>query len=135
MAHALSKLAESGTYLFKCLGKNTGGMPRGTLVESWSNPFSDYYSKNTTEHLGDFRLARKTSEDAQEYLIKALCKTTGQDSSFINSLYVSARLISYSASRFLWAKAIIDRWDDAMILRKKRTTSPMILPTLVTGCW
>lgn len=119
MAQALSKLAESGTYLFKCLGKNTGSMPRGTLVESWSNPFSDYYSKNTTEHLDDFRLARKSSEEAQEYLIKALRKTTGSDSSFINSLYVSARLITYSASRFLWAKAVTDRWNEAMIQRKK----------------
>lgn len=94
-------------------------MPRGTLVESWSNPFSEYYSKNTNEHLDDFRLARKSSEEAREYLIKALRKTTGQDSSLINSLYVSARLITYSASRFLWAKAVTDRWNEAMIQRKK----------------
>jgi hexosaminidase len=119
MAQAFSKLEASGTHLFKCLGKNTGGMPRGTLVESWSNPFSPYYLKNTVQHLEDFRLARKSSEEAQHYLIQALRKTQGQDSLFINSLYVSARLITYSASRFLWAKAIADRWDEAMILRKK----------------
>jgi hexosaminidase len=56
---AFDYLAASNVYLDKCLGANTNGMPRGTIIESWSNPFLPYYLKNTNEHADDFRNARK----------------------------------------------------------------------------
>jgi hexosaminidase len=98
-------------YLDKCLGANTNGMPRGTIIESWSNPFLPYYLKNTNEHADDFRNARKMSEEAQGQLIMALAKCNPKDSAFINSMLVTARLMTYSATRYLWAKTMCDRWE------------------------
>ncbi|WP_338868889.1 beta-N-acetylhexosaminidase [Spirosoma sp. SC4-14] len=117
MQAAFDHLATAGTYLEKCLGKNTQSLPRGTLVESWSNPFSDYYLTITNQHQTDFEQVRKHTEEAQSRLISVLRQSTA-DSSYVNSLLVSARLINYSASRFLWAKAIVDRWNDAMLVKK-----------------
>lgn len=94
-------------------------MPRGTLVEAWSNPFSAYYLANTEAHAVEFREVRKYSEEAQVNLIAALQKASKADSTFINSLLVSARLINYSATRFIWARAIVDRWNYAMLVKKK----------------
>ena len=37
----------------------------------------------------------------------------------INSLLVSARLLHYTASRFVFAKTICDRWNEAMLGKKK----------------
>ncbi|TLU98932.1 family 20 glycosylhydrolase [Dyadobacter luticola] len=119
MHQAFEFLAQSNMYLNKCLGKNTNGMPRGTIIESWSNPFQPYYLKNTKEHEQDFRNARKMSEEAQGMLIQALAKCNSKDTAFINSMIVTARLMTYSATRFLWAKTICDRWDESMLARKK----------------
>lgn len=118
MQAAFDHLATAGTYLEKCLGRNTQSLPRGTLVESWSNPFSDYYLTITNQHQADFEQVRKHTEEAQARLISVL-RQSPADSSYVNSLLVSARLINYSASRFLWAKAIVDRWNDAMLVKKK----------------
>lgn len=116
---AFDHLATAGSYLEKCLGKNTGSLPRGTLVESWSNPFQPYYLTNTAAHLADFEAVRRHTEEAQGDLINALKKVRPTDSSFVFSMLVTARLINYSAMRFLWAKAICDRWNDAMVTKKK----------------
>ncbi|GGM98943.1 hypothetical protein GCM10010967_36110 [Dyadobacter beijingensis] len=119
MGKAFDYLAASNAALDKCLGRNTAGMPRGTIIESWSNPFLPYYLKNTTEHVADFRNARKLSELAQGELITALHTASPKDTAFIHSMIVTARLMAYSATRFLWAKTISDRWDESMLQRKK----------------
>lgn len=119
MQAAFDHIATAGQYLEKCLGKNTQSLPRGTLVESWSNPFSGYYLANTTEHKADFEQVRTHTEEAKARLISALQQASPADTSFIQSMLVSARLINYSASRFLWAKAITDRWNDGMLAQKK----------------
>ncbi|GAB3902847.1 hypothetical protein GCM10028803_30230 [Larkinella knui] len=116
---AFNDLAQANVYLDRCLGRNTNGMPRGTLVESWANPFLPYYLKNTQEHLSDFKKARKLSEKAQGELITALRNCDPADAGMINSLLVSARLIAYSTTRFLWAKTICDRWNQSMLDKKK----------------
>lgn len=119
MGDAFENIATSVEYLKKCLGKNTQSMPRGTLVEAWSNPFSAYYLANTEAHMADFREVRKYSEEAQANLIAALKKASKTESEFANSLLVSARLINYSAMRFMWARTVVDRWDYAMVTKKK----------------
>ncbi|GAB4045142.1 glycoside hydrolase family 20 zincin-like fold domain-containing protein [Spirosoma litoris] len=119
MQAAFDHIARAGQFLEKCLGKNTQSLPRGTLVESWSNPFSAYYLANTTEHKTDFEQVRIQTEEAQARLISALQQASPSDTSFIQSLLLSARLINYSASRFLWAKAITDRWNDGMMAQPK----------------
>jgi hypothetical protein len=119
MQKAINAIATSGEYLGKCLGKNTGGLPRGTIVESWSNPFQPYYLDNTKAHLDDFIACRKLSEEAQGILINLLEKAPQKQRSFINSLLVSARLINYTASRFIWAKRICDRWKESTLRDKK----------------
>lgn len=119
MQKAFDHLAASNASLDKCLGRNTNGMPRGTIIESWSNPFLPYYLKNTNEHAADFRNARKSAEAAQAELITALANCSPKDSAFIESMIVTARLTTYSATRFLWAKTICDRWNESMLLRKK----------------
>ncbi|WP_266365799.1 glycoside hydrolase family 20 zincin-like fold domain-containing protein [Tellurirhabdus rosea] len=120
MRGALDHLAVAGQHLEKCLGgKNTQSLPRGTLVESWSNPFSPYYLKNTADHLADLEAVRAHTEEAQGQLITALAKVSGADSGFVQSLLVTARLVNYSAMRFLWAKAIADRWNEAMVEKKR----------------
>jgi len=48
-----------------------------------------------------------------------LGKAGRKDSGFINSLLVSARLLHYTATRFIWAKTICDRWNEAMLEKKK----------------
>lgn len=119
ITQALSALAQAIEYLSGCLGNNTSNLPGGTIVESWSNPFSPYYLANTRAHIDDLRKARRVSEEAEEKLITALEKTGRRDSIFINSLLVSARLLHYTASRFIWAKLICDRWNEAMLEKKK----------------
>jgi hexosaminidase len=119
MTTALEGLAGCIEGLSGCLGVNTSNLPGGTIVESWSNPFSSYYLKNTREHISAFKKVRAESEEVEERLIAALAKAGHADSVFINSLLVSARLIHYTASRFVWAVLICDRWNDAMLGVKK----------------
>lgn len=115
MKSVFDKLEETNINLSKCLGKNTGSMPRGTIAESWSNPFLPYYLKNTDTHLAAFKKARKSGEEAQDLLIKALKICPAKDSGMLNTLLVSAKLMTYSATRFIWAKNISDRWNSAML--------------------
>lgn len=119
MQKAFDHLAASNASLNKCLGRNTNGMPRGTITESWSNPFLPYYLKNTNDHAAEFRNARKSGEAAQAELIGALAKCSPKDTAFIQSMIVTARLMAYSATRFLWAKTVCDRWNESMLVRKK----------------
>lgn len=119
MQKAFDDLAASNEALDKCLGRNTNGMPRGTIIESWSNPFLPYYLRNTREHAAEFRSARRLSESAQAELINALVKCSPKDTAFVHSMIVTARLIHFSATRFLWAKTICDRWNESMLGRKK----------------
>lgn len=119
LTQAFEAFTQANLHLDKCLGRNTNGMPRGTIIESWANPFLPYYLKNTAEHLTDFRQARQWSEKAQASLITALDKCAPADAPLINSLLVSARLMTYSCTRFMWAKTICDRWNQSMLDRKK----------------
>lgn len=119
MNNAFAAIDSAMQHLDKCLGKNTQGMPRGTITESWLNPFAAYYLANTKQHFEDFKLTRKWSETAQGLLMDALTTTNVKDSSFIVSLLVSVRLINYSAARFIWAKTITDRFNEAIIGKKK----------------
>ena len=119
MQKGMSEISAAGDYLKKCLGKNTSNMPGGTVVESWLNPFTEYYLTNTNEHIEDFRMARKMSEAAMGSFMEALRGCSKDDRNMINSLLVSARLINYSATRFIWSKKICDRWNEAMLEKKK----------------
>jgi len=119
MKTALDSLAASIGTLTGVLGKNTSNLPGGTIVESWSNPFSSYYLNNSRGHLAELRSVRRQSEEAEARLMLALGKAGHEDSAFIGSLLVSAQLVHYTASRFLWAVVICDRWNEAMLGRKK----------------
>ena len=119
MGQALTLLANTITTLEKCIEEGTNHLPKGTIIESWSNPFSAYYLAQTNAHIRDFKLARKQSELAESYLISALATADTNDSAFINTLLVSARLLHYTASRFVWAKTICDRWNESMLGKKK----------------
>jgi hexosaminidase len=119
MKAALDSLAASIETLTAVLGKNTSNLPGGTIIESWSNPFSSYYLNNSRGHLAELKAVRRQSEEAEAQLVLALEKTAGEDSVFIRSLLVSAQLVHYTASRFLWAVVICDRWNEAMLGKKK----------------
>lgn len=119
MNKALSLLAQGGEELEKCLGKNTGGLPRGTILESWSNPFQPYHMANTRANIDHFLASRKLSEEAEGYLINALNKADEKDKSFINSFLVTARILNYSSTRFILAKTISDRWANSSEKDKK----------------
>jgi len=120
MNQAFICLAQTISTLENCLQKNTNHLPKGTIIESWSNPFSAYYLAQTNAQIVDFRLARKQSEAAETWLLSALAKTNKKDdSAFIKTLLVSARLLHYSATRFVWAKTICDRWNESMLGKKK----------------
>jgi|WetSurMetagenome_2_1015567.scaffolds.fasta_scaffold01323_8 hexosaminidase len=103
MSRGFNEMAESEAYLAKCLGRHT-------LSEMWSDPFSTYHLKNTNSHFEDFKNARISAETAQENLVDALHSQTG-DTAFIKILLVNSRLLDYTASRFIWAKTIVDRWN------------------------
>jgi hexosaminidase len=119
MKAALDSLAVSIETLTAVLGKNTSNLPGGTIIESWSNPFLSYYLNNSRGHLAELKAVRRQSEEAEAQLVLALEKAPGEDRGFIRSLLVSAQLIHYTASRFLWAVVICDRWDEAMLGKKK----------------
>ncbi|HNW56169.1 MAG TPA: family 20 glycosylhydrolase [Bacteroidales bacterium] len=103
MNNAFRKMAESEASLAKCLGLHT-------LLEMWSDPFSSYHLKNTKDHIDDYKNARKAAEAAQENLLEALLSQP-DDSAFIKTLLVNSRLLDYTASRFIWARTIVDRWN------------------------
>ena len=103
MNNGFKKMAESEASLAKCLGRHT-------MTESWSDPFSEYHLKHTKEHIDDYRNTRLNAEAAQENFIEALNCRTG-DSAFIKTMLVNSRLLDYTASRFIWARTIVDRWN------------------------
>ncbi len=103
MYDAFAKMSESEDWLAKCLGRHS-------LSEMWEDPFSSYQLKNTGLHLSDYKNAREAAEEAQEKLIEALSRGTC-DSSFISSMLVNARQLHYTATRFLWARTIVERWN------------------------
>jgi hypothetical protein len=113
MKMVFSKLDSSEIYLEKCLGRSQ----TGSIVESWSNPFSTYYLENTRVHQDDFSKSRILSEEAQDLLINVLRKSP-EDSIYKSSLLVSAQLMHYTASRFIYARAIVDRWNEAVLVKK-----------------
>jgi len=118
MKTALDSLAASIETLTGVLGKNTSNLPGGTIIESWSNPFSSYYLNNSRGHLTELKAVRRQSEEAEAQLMLALDKAGREDSVFIRTLLVSAQLVHYTASRFLWAVVICDRWNEALERRK-----------------
>jgi hypothetical protein len=103
MSIGFNKMAESEALLAKCLGRHT-------LIEMWADPFSSYHLGNTKTHIEDYKNARLAAESAQENLYEALNSQTG-DTAFIKTLLFSSRLLEYTASRFIWASTIVDRWN------------------------
>ena len=113
---ACADLGEATDLLGRCFGKNTSNMPGGTIIESWSNPFSPYYLDITRTHPAELKKVRLLCEEAENLLGQATPKT-GQ--AFLESLRVTSRLIHYEATRFLWAEIICRRWDEAMLEKKQ----------------
>ena len=111
MSDAFKKMSESEDLLAKCLGRHT-------LSEMWEDPFSSYHLKNTGLHLDDFKNASIAAEAAQEKLIEAL-NTGTEDTAFIKTMLVNCRQLDYTATRFIWAKTIVDRWNWIYDLKSK----------------
>jgi hexosaminidase len=118
MSYAFGKMSESEDYLAKCLGRHT-------LSEMWSDPFSSYNLKNTGMHMSDYKNARLAAEEAQEKLIGAMQSGTG-DSAFIRTMLVNCRQLHYTATRFIWAKTIVDRWNWIYDLKSKGAKDDLI---------
>jgi hypothetical protein len=113
MRKVFCKLDSSENYLERCLGRTQ----TGSIVEKWSNPFLPNYLRNTSAHMNDFANSRRLSEEAEDLLIQVM-RTSPEDSIYVNSLLVSARMLHYTASRFIYARAIVDRWNDAIQIEK-----------------
>lgn len=116
---ACTYLAGAVEDLKKCLGKNTGNMPGGTIIESWSNPFQAYYMNIVEANIEALKQARIKCEDAENLLLQSTKGLSDADKDFIESLRVTARLMHYEATRFIWANVICKRWDEAMLKNKK----------------
>lgn len=115
----ISFLARAENDLQECFGKNTANMPGGTIIESWSNPFDQYYLSVSRAKKDVLKRVRVACEEAEEKMIQALKKTKGNSRDFIESLRVTGKLMHYQATRFLWAAVISDRWDQAMLVKKQ----------------
>jgi hexosaminidase len=111
MTEAFAGMAESQDWLAKALDRHT-------LTQMWDDPFSPFHLKNTAAHLQDYKNARLAAENAQEKLCEAL-NTGSPDSSFIKSMLVHCRQLDYTASRFIWARTIVDRWNWIYDLQSK----------------
>jgi hexosaminidase len=111
MADAFDKMSASEDMLAKCLGRHT-------LSEMWADPFSVFHLKNTALHIEDYKNARLLAESAQEKLSDAL-KAGGSDSAFIKTMLVNCRQLDYTATRFIWAKSLVDRWNWIYELKSK----------------
>lgn len=103
MSNGFSKMAESEAALAKCLGRHT-------VTEMFTDPFSAHILKNTNTHIEDYKKTRFAAEAAQEYFFEALQAHT-RDSAFIKTMLLNSRISHYTASRFIWAKTLVDRWD------------------------
>ena len=113
MNEAFNKLSESQSYFEKCISY------RHTLTGMWADPFSETALKNTNTHVDDYKKARLSAELAEESLINALQYKTA-DSDIIKTLLVNSRMLHYTATRFLWAKNIVDRWDNYIETKGKK---------------
>ena len=113
MNNALKELSESQAALEKCFHY------RHTLTGMWANPFSESALKNTNSHVDDYKKARLAAENAEENLINALQYKTA-DSALLNTLLVNCRMLHYAATRFLWAKTIVDRWNRYLAFKGKK---------------
>jgi hexosaminidase len=113
MKDVFGKLDTAEMYLEKCLGRTQ----TGSIVEKWSNPFSSRYLTNTKNHEEDFTEIRRLTEEVQELLINIIRKSPN-DSIYLNSLLISARMMHYTASRFIYARTIVDRWNEAILVKK-----------------
>jgi hypothetical protein len=111
MKAAFLKMSESEDYLAKCLGRHT-------LSQMWDDPFSAYHMKNTGLHLDDYRNARIAAEEAMEKLSIVLTSEKC-DTAFIMTMLVNCRQLDFTASRFIWAKTIVDRWNWIYDLKSK----------------
>ena len=114
MNEGLKKMEESETSLAKCLGRHT-------VTEMFADPFTPHFLKSTGAHINDYKNARIAAESAIEYFTEALHFQTG-DTAFIKSMLVNSRMSHYTASRYIWAKTIVDRWNwvpDSVIKGKK----------------
>jgi hypothetical protein len=114
MKQGFIKMDEAESSLAKCVGGHT-------ILEMFSNPFSAHFLKNTANHYSDFKKSRAAAESALEYFADALQAKT-KDSSFIKSMVHNSRMEHYVASRFLWAKTLVDRWNwpyDSVLQWKK----------------
>lgn len=116
---ACSKLATATDILGKCFGNNTGNMPGGTIIESWSNPFSAYYLRIAATHTDELKQVRLLCETAEGELIRGMVNASPAERSFLESMRVTAKLIHYQATRFLWAQVICTRWDEAMLVHQQ----------------
>lgn len=103
MNNGFKMMDEAETALAKCIGGHS-------LLEMWADPFSAHFLKVTDTHINDFKDARMASEKALEYFAEALRSQPG-DSAFIKTMLVNCRQVHYTASRFVWAKTIVDRWN------------------------
>jgi hypothetical protein len=103
MANGFKKLEESESFLAKCLGRHT-------LNKMFKDPFSPEALKITNDHFADFKSSRIAAEAALEYFIEARSHQT-RDTAFIESMLVNSRMSHYAATRFIWAKTIVDRWN------------------------
>ena len=103
MINGFKKMAESEAQLAKCLGRHT-------MTEMWADPFTPFHLKNTMDHLNDYKNSRLCAESAQEFFMEALSSQTA-DSAFIKTMLVNSRLLDYTATRFIWARTIVDRWN------------------------
>lgn len=115
----LSRLADATQLLRTCFGANTSNMPGGTIIESWSNPFSNYFLNISGAHKKELKSVRVLTEEAESLLIEAFKLSGPAEREFLESLRVTARLIHYQATRFLFARVICERWDNAMLLHKQ----------------
>ena len=113
MNNAFNKLSESQSYFEKAEGHSH------TLTGMWADPFSETALKNTNTHVDDYKKARLSAELAEESLINALQSKTS-DSDIIKTLLVNSKILNYTATRFLWAKNIVDRWDNYISAKGKK---------------
>lgn len=103
MKQGFSKLDEAESFMAKCIGGHT-------VTEMFADPFTPHFLKNTDKHYADFKNARSAAESAIEYFSDALSAKT-KDSAFIKSMLHNSRMSHYAASRFIWAKTMVDRWN------------------------
>lgn len=112
---ACTDLADAVDLLQKVFGKNTSNMPGGTIIESWSNPFDPYYTAITSAKSNELKAVRIKCEEAEEIFIRAIQNAGTKNKDILEALRVTAKLMHYEATRFLWANVMAERWNKAML--------------------